>query len=182
MADRLKSISKFLSKYLRHAPQDLGLTLMTGGYVRVDDLLNACQARDFPVTLEELKACVAADEKTRYSFDDTGELIRANQGHSVEVDLQLKEQIPPDVLYHGTVERFIQSIMQTGLNKGNRHHVHLSEQLNVAQQVAARRGGKSVILEIDTKSMVKNEIKFYQSENGVWLTDSVPTNCLKEMQ
>ena len=96
--------------------------------------------------------------------------------------MQLKEQIPPDVLYHGTVERFIQSIMQTGLNKGNRHHVHLSEQLNVAQKVAARRGGKSVILEIDTKSMVKNGIKFYQSENGVWLTDSVPTNCLKEMQ
>ena len=178
---RLTSISKFLSKYLRHAPQDLGLHLLPGGYVYVDQLLAACSLKGFVISYDELIECVAADEKTRYSFDGTGDLIRANQGHSVEVDLQLKEIVPPDVLYHGTVERFMGPITATGLQKMNRHHVHLSEKIETAKVVGMRRGSEltTVILKIDSKQMHEKGIKFYQSENGVWLTDSVPSEFIQ---
>ena len=180
MSNRLTSISKFLSKYLRHAPQDLGLSLLPGGYVRVDDLIKACEIKGFPITLEELDECIANDEKTRYSYDVTGDLIRANQGHSTPVNLQLEEKIPPDILYHGTVERFLLSIGQTGLNKGQRHHVHLSEQIETARMVGSRRG-QPVILKINTKQMKEEGFKFYQSENGVWLTDEVPAKFLERL-
>ena len=184
---RLTSISKFLSKYLRHAPQDLGLHLLPGGYVYVDQLLASCQLKGFPISYDELIECVAADEKTRYSiassFDGTGDLIRANQGHSVEVDLQLQEKEPPDTLYHGTVQGFVESIVETGLNKGQRNHVHLSTELDTAKKVGVRRAGQKngivVILKVNSKQMREEGFKFYQSENGVWLTDSVPSKFLE---
>lgn len=179
--ERLTKISKFLSKYLRHAPHDLQLTLLPGGYVNVDQLLAKCQLRNFTISLEELQEVVATDEKTRYSFDVTGDLIRANQGHSVVVDLELKEEIPPDILYHGTVERFMGLITANGLDKMKRHHVHLSEKVETALQVGMRRGTEltTVVLKINSKQMHVEGHKFYKSENGVWLTDVVPPKFLE---
>ena len=126
MEKRLIRVSKYLSKYLRHSPDELGLTLQPGGWVPVDDLLAAAEEHGFPISYDELVECVETNDKRRFSFDETGDLIRANQGHSVEVDLQLEERQPPEVLYHGTVDRFLPAIMAEGLRKGNRHHVHLS--------------------------------------------------------
>src|ERR1043165_2195472 len=133
------TISKFLAKHIRHAPEDLGLTLQPGGWVSVDELLAACERVGFPISYDELIECIETNDKKRFSFDDTGDLIRANQGHSVEVDLQLERQVPPEVLFHGTVERFLASIMVNGLNKGKRHHVHLSKDIETARKVGARR-------------------------------------------
>jgi putative RNA 2'-phosphotransferase len=137
MSSRLTTVSKYLSKYLRHAPGDLGLTLHPGGWVPVDDLLAAADRGGFPITYDELVECVETNDKQRFSFDITGELIRANQGHSVEVDLQLEEREPPEILYHGRVGRYLVSIMAEGLEKGTRHHVHLTI---AVQALASRRG------------------------------------------
>ena len=116
---------------------------------------------------------IIPNTRKRFSFDDRGDLIRANQGHSVEVDLQLEEKQPPDVLYHGTVERFIPSIMEEGLKKGKRHHVHLSKDVETARKVGSRRG-KPVILQVDARKMHGEGFKFFLSVNGVWLTEAVP--------
>src|SRR6478735_2159811 len=113
--NRMVTISKFLSKHLRHAPDALGLVLQPGGWVPVDDLLSASEQAGFVISYDELIECVETSDKKRFAFDDTGDLIRANQGHSVEVDLQLEARTPPDVLFHGTVERFLASIMTEGL-------------------------------------------------------------------
>ena len=117
-------------------------------------------------------------EKRPFTFDVKVELIRANQGHSVEVDLQLEEREPPDFLYHGTVERFLPSIMEEGLIRGKRHHVHLSKDVETARKVGSRRG-KPVILTVDAGRMNRDGHKFLLSANGVWLTDSVPPGYLK---
>jgi len=170
---RLITISKYLSKYLRHAPEELGLTLQTGGWVAVDDLLAATSENRFPITFDELVEVVETSDKKRFSFDGTGESIRANQGHSVEVDLQLEEAVPPEVLYHGTVGQFLPSIMSEGLNKGRRHHVHLSKDVETACKVGSRRG-KPVILSVDARGMHREGHRFYLSANGVWLADTVP--------
>jgi putative RNA 2'-phosphotransferase len=170
---RLITVSKYLAKYLRHAPDELGLTLQPGGWVSVDDLLVAAEKHGFPITYDELVECVETNDKRRYSFDEAGDLIRANQGHSVEVDLQLEEREPPETLYHGTVERFLPSILDEGLNKGKRHHVHLSKDMVTARKVGARRG-KPVILKVDAGRMHRDGHKFFLSANGVWLTDRVP--------
>jgi putative RNA 2'-phosphotransferase len=177
MQDRLTRVSKYLSKYLRHVPEELGLTLQPGGWVPVDDLLSAAGKNGFPISYDELVECVETSDKKRFSFDDTGELIRANQGHSVEVDLQLQATVPPDVLYHGTVERFMTSIREIGLVRGNRHHVHLSKDVETARKVGARRG-KPVILTVDARRMHRDGHQFFVSANGVWLTDSVQPGYL----
>ena len=174
MARNLVTVSKILAKHLRHAPDALGLTLQTGGWVSVDDLLAASERAGFAISYDELIECVETSDKKRFSFDDTGDLIRANQGHSVEVDLQLDEKEPPDVLFHGTVERFLASIMAEGLKKGKRHHVHLSSDTETARKVGARRG-KPVILQVNAGKMHSQGLKFFLSVNGVWLTDSVPS-------
>lgn len=169
----MTTISKFLSKHLRHTPEELGLTLQPGGWVSVDDLLAASQRKGFPITYDELIECVETNDKKRFSFDESGDLIRANQGHSVEVDLQLEEQKPPEILFHGTVQRFLDSIMKEGLQKQKRHHVHLSKDILTAHKVGARRG-KPVILVVKAKEMHEAGYKFFVSANGVWLTDEVP--------
>jgi putative RNA 2'-phosphotransferase len=174
---RLISVSKFLAKYLRHAPDELGLTLQPGGWVPVDDLLAAAARQGFPISYDELVDCVETNDKQRFSFDESGDLIRANQGHSVTVDLQLEQREPPEVLYHGTVERFLPSILADGLNKGKRHHVHLSKDQETARKVGARRG-RPVLLEVDAAGMHHDGHKFFLSANGVWLTDSVPPRYL----
>jgi putative RNA 2'-phosphotransferase len=174
---RLITISKYLSKYLRHAPKDLDLTLQPGGWVPVDDLLDAAGRHGFDIDHDELIECVETSDKKRFSFDHTGELIRANQGHSVEVDLQLEQCEPPEVLYHGTVERFLTAILTEGLDRGRRHHVHLSKDVETARKVGARRG-KPVILTVDAGRMHRDGCKFFVSANGVWLTDAVPPGYL----
>ena len=179
MKDRLTTISKYLARHLRHAPEDLGLILQPGGWVPVADLLNATAKAGFSISRAELIRCVEASDKQRFSFDETGERIRANQGHSVEVDLQLEEREPPEVMYHGTVARFLPGIWAKGLNKGNRHHVHLSKDEATARKVGARRR-KPVILRVDAGRMHRDGFKFYLSANGVWLTDAVPVAYLAQ--
>jgi putative RNA 2'-phosphotransferase len=174
---RLTTVSKYLAKNLRHAPHELGLTLQPGGWVSVDDLLAAARSHGFPISYDELVECVETNDKRRYSFDGTGDLIRANQGHSVEVDLHLEEREPPEVLYHGTVERFLPSILAEGLHKGQRHHVHLSRDVETARRVGARRG-QPVVLTIDAGQMHRDGDKFFVSANGVWLTEAVPPSYL----
>jgi putative RNA 2'-phosphotransferase len=180
MNRRLVTISKFLAKHLRHTPDALGLSLQPGGWVSVDTLLVASERIGFPITYDELIECVETNDKKRFSFDDTGDLIRANQGHSVEVDLQLEERQPPEFLYHGTVERFMPSILAFGLKKGNRHHVHLSKDVETARKVGARRG-PPVILQVDAGKMHGQAYHFFVSVNGVWLTESVPAAFLTRL-
>ncbi len=177
MEKRVIRVSKYLSKHLRHSPDELGLTLQPGGWVPVDDLLAAAEEHGFPISYDELVECVETNDKRRFSFDETGDLIRANQGHSVEVDLQLEERQPPVVLYHGTVERFLPAIMAEGLRKGKRHHVHLSRDVETARKVGARRG-RPVVLKVDAGGMHRDGHTFYLSSNGVWLTDAVPPGYL----
>jgi putative RNA 2'-phosphotransferase len=174
---RSTTVSRYLSKHLRHAPHELGLTLQPGGWVPVDDLLAATRRAGFPIDYDELVEVVEASDKQRFSFDASGERIRANQGHSVEVDLQLEEAVPPGLLYHGTVERFLPSILAGGLVRGNRHHVHLSKDVETARRVGARRG-RPVILAVDAGRMHRDGHRFFASANGVWLTDAAPPGYL----
>lgn len=175
---RLVKISKYLSKHLRHQPERLGLTLAPGGWVSVDELLAACAAHQFPITRVQLEEVVATNDKQRFSFDPTRTLIRANQGHSVEVDLQLQPQVPPDVLYHGTGEKAVELILQSGLLKMSRHHVHLSRDVETARKVGIRHG-RPVVFAIAATAMYKAGFTFYCSENGVWLVDAVPPEYLQ---
>lgn len=177
MDRRMVTVSKFLAKHLRHTPEALGLDLRPGGWVPVDELLAASARVGFPISYDELIECVETNDKKRYSFDDTGELIRANQGHSVEVDLHLDEREPPELLFHGTVERFLASIMAEGLKKGKRHHVHLSADVETARRVGARRG-LPVILQVAAGQMHADGFRFFRSVNCVWLTEFVPTRYL----
>ncbi len=142
---QLVKISKFLSRHLRHAPEDLGLTLADGGWVDVAALLAACQARGVNLDREALEEVVRTSDKQRFAFDPSGTRIRANQGHSVAVDLQLEPAIPPDMLYHGTAEQSVASILTVGLQRRDRHHVHLSPTAAVALErgTAARSTGRA---------------------------------------
>lgn len=174
---RLVRTSKFLSKYLRHEPERLGLTLAAGGWVEIEALLAACRAHNFPISRQELEEVVASNDKQRFSFDETGTRIRANQGHSVEVDLQLEPASPPPVLYHGTGERSVASIEANGLRKMARHHIHLSRDIATATRVGARHG-KPIVFVIDAQAMSEAGHVFYLSANGVWLVESVPPEYL----
>jgi putative RNA 2'-phosphotransferase len=160
--------SKYLAYILRHHPEDAGLVLDQNGWVGVDDVLAALQRKDANVTMADLESTVSNCDKQRYTIRDGK--IRANQGHSLQVDLQLEAVNPPKTLYHGTKDMFVSSIMEKGLLPGERHHVHLSEDVDTAVIVASRRKGSNVIMIIDTTGM---DQKFYRSENGVWLTDHV---------
>ncbi|SRR5579875_1710382 len=174
---QLVRISKFLSKHLRHQPQRLSLTLAPGGWVDVGALLAACAAHGMPLKRAELDEVVERNSKQRFSYDETGERIRANQGHSVEVDLQLAPLAPPDTLYHGTGEHAVTAILRQGLLKMKRHHVHLSPDIPTARMVG-KRHGRPVIFQVDTATMANAGMLFYRSANGVWLTDHVPPQYL----
>lgn len=175
---RSVKISKYLSRHLRHAPDRIGIQLAPGGWVPVSELLDACQKNNFPVQLAELKEVVAQNDKQRFSFDETDTLIRANQGHSVEVDLQLEPAVPPDILYHGTGSTAVESILSQGIRKMSRHHVHLSANIQTARQVGARHGIPAV-LTVDAAAMQRGGHTFYCSANQVWLVAFVPPNYLK---
>ncbi len=174
---RSVKLSKYLSKHLRHQPERLGLNLLPGGWVAIEDLLLACIANNFPITREELNEVVINNDKKRFSFDPSERLIRANQGHSVEIDLQLEPILPPRILYHGTAKKSLDSILETGLLKMSRHHVHLSLDRETARRVGMRHG-RPVILVIDSLIMHEEGHNFYRSENGVWLVDKVPAKYI----
>jgi putative RNA 2'-phosphotransferase len=177
---RYVRISKYLSKHLRHQPERLGLELLPGGWVSVDKLLAAASANGFEISLAELQQVVATNDKQRFAFNDSGDLIRANQGHSIEIDLQLLVQTPPDTLYHGTHAKAVKAILESGLQKMSRHHVHLTTDLNMAFKVGGRRG-ESVIFAVDALSMTADGYSFYCTENSVWLVDAVPPQYLKQL-
>lgn len=165
--------SKYLSLVLRHQPDLIGIQLDDGGWVDVAVLLEACAKQGHGMTRAELDETVRTNSKQRFAFSPDGTRIRANQGHSIQVDLGYEPQTPPDVLYHGTTERFLASILKNGLQKRQRHHVHLSRDPATATAVG-RRHGRPVILRIDAARMHADGLKFYCSANGVWLTDEVP--------
>jgi putative RNA 2'-phosphotransferase len=169
--------SKFLSLVLRHDPASIGITLDDAGWTDVAELLAACAAHGVAITRDELIAIVASSDKQRFALSPDGERIRANQGHSVDIDLQLAPAEPPAVLFHGTVERVLPSIRAQGLVRGERRHVHLSADVETATRVAARRG-KPVIATVRAGAMAAAGHVFYRSDNGVWLVDHVPPEFL----
>ncbi len=174
----LTRISKFLSLVLRHEPAKAGLTLDTAGWVEVDALLRGCAEAGRPFSRQDLERVVAENDKKRFAFSEDGRRIRANQGHSVEVELAYTATPPPELLYHGTADRFIDSIQREGLRKAQRHHVHLSADRRVAIEVG-RRHGRPVVLVVAAGAMHRTGHTFFISANGVWLTDHVPPAFLK---
>lgn len=162
---------------LRHQPELIGITLDSAGWVSVSELLRACQSHGRPLTLAELHEVVARNDKQRFSLSEDGRMIRANQGHSLPVELGYSPAIPPDILYHGTVEKFLPSIRAEGLKKGARHHVHLSAEAETARRVGQRRG-KPLILKVESGRMRRQGHEFFRSANGVWLTERVPPEYL----
>ena len=170
--------SKFLSYVLRHRPESIGLVLDEAGWVRVDELLAACCSHNHAISRAELEEVVRTNDKRRFSFSPDGLKIRANQGHSVSIDLELEPLDPPELLYHGTVARFLDAIRREGLVRGKRHHVHLSADEPTARRVGQRRG-KPVVLVVEAGRMHGDGLAFYRSANGVWLTESVPPQYLR---
>ena len=170
-------LSKFLSLILRHDPGKVGLSLDEAGWVEVAELLAAMGRHGRVVSREQLLHVVETSDKKRFALSDDGKRIRASQGHSVEVELGYEPATPPEVLYHGTVDRFLASIREKGLVKGARHHVHLSADVGTATKVGGRRG-RAVVLTVDAAGMVREGIVSYVSANGVWLTEHVPARFL----
>lgn len=175
-------LSKLLSLALRHEPSVLGLSLDAGGWVDIEAVLRGLAAKAELVTYEELEAMVASSDKQRFALSANGEKIRANQGHSVSVDLGLVPRQPPPVLFHGTVDRFHESILRSGIVSGARTHVHLSSDEETAQTVARRRAGTPIILRIRALELHGAGGIFFVSENGVWLTPHVPPTFIEPHQ
>jgi putative RNA 2'-phosphotransferase len=175
---KAKNISKFLSLVLRHSPQTIQLHLDENGWAAVEALITKCAANGNAFTLPELEEVVASNDKQRFSFNETHTHIRANQGHSIAVELGLAPCEPPEFLYHGTVPKFLEAIRSGGLHKMQRQHVHLSKERDTAEKVASRRGSP-VILRVNSGLMQKDGIVFYLSDNGVWLTDHVPVTYIE---
>lgn len=168
--------SKFISRILRHYPESIAIELDEHGWARVDALI-AGIAKTRKFDMEMLEEIVRTDSKQRYSFNENKTLIRANQGHSIPVDVELEQKIPPDILWHGTGEKYVESINQIGLIPKSRLYVHLSKDIDTARTVGSRHG-KPLIYRIDTKSMSAKGYLFYLSANGVWLTKEVPVQYL----
>lgn len=168
-----KDISKLLSLVLRHQPEVLNIELDQNGWTNVDTLISKIKTKSSEFDFERLEQIVITNEKQRFAFNEDLTKIRANQGHSVQVDVELKSQLPPEFLYHGTVDKFLDGIRAEGLKKGSRLHVHLSKDLETATRVGSRRG-KPVILVVRSREMAAAGYPFYLSENGVWLCDAVP--------
>lgn len=175
---RKTKISKFLSLVLRHKPEEIGLTLEENGWVEVADLLKACENYGKPFTFGELREVVETNDKNRFAFDETGKKIRANQGHSVALEIEFEKRTPPEILYHGTAERNLGEIYANGLKKMQRHHVHLSAETETARKVGMRYG-KPVILAIRTPAMLAEGYEFFVSANDVWLVEEVPAKFLE---
>ncbi|KLT69532.1 RNA 2'-phosphotransferase [Flavobacterium sp. ABG] len=174
----IKGTSKFLSFVLRHSPETIDLKLDENGWANVDELIPQSNKHKVPLDFDLLQVVVATNDKKRFIFNEDKTKIRASQGHSINVELNLNEVVPEGFLFHGTIAACIDSIKETGLQKMSRQHVHLSKDKETAIKVGGRRG-KPVILTVDAERMQLEGFKFYLSENGVWLTDEVPARYIE---
>lgn len=170
---RDESLGRFLSLVLRHKPEAAFISLDPHGWARVEDLLEGCARAGHPLSREDLERIVRENDKQRYRFDETGERIRASQGHSVPVELELREAVPPERLYHGTASRFLESIRRQGITRQSRRQVHLSADPKAAWKVGERHG-TPVVLPVDAAAMARDGRIFWLSDNGVWLCEEVP--------
>lgn len=175
----LTNSSKFLSLILRHKPEIIGITLDEHGWARVYQVLEGIN-KTYTIDMETLEEIVRTDNKQRYSFNEDKTLIRANQGHSVNVDVELNETTPPEILFHGTGKKFVDSIDRQGLIPKSRLYVHLSKDIETAVMVGQRHG-LPVIYRIKSGEMAADGYKFYLSVNGVWLTKEVPLKYLEKI-
>ncbi len=175
----LTKTSKYLSLILRHKPETIGITLDEHGWANVDELI-AGIAKTHDCDMDILEEIVRTDEKQRYSFNEDKTLIRANQGHSIAVDVELEEAVPPEELWHGTGEKYVESIDRQGLIPKSRLYVHLSKDRDTAVKVGSRHG-KPVIYLVKAGDMSRDGYPFYLSKNGVWLTKKVPVEYLKKV-
>jgi putative RNA 2'-phosphotransferase len=170
--------SRFLSLVLRHKPETIGIQLDQEGWVDVGTLLSALAKAGKPLKPEQLQRIVETNSKKRFSFSKDGRRIRAVQGHSIQVDLKLTPALPPELLFHGTPDRFVVSILAEGIKAMDRHHVHLSQYRSEAFQVGSRRG-KAVLLSVRARQMCNDGHEFFVADNGVWLTSQVPKDYLE---
>lgn len=179
MDKRHTAISKFLSFVLRHKPREIGLELDPQGWAVIDELLAASAVHGQRISRDELDYVVAHNNKKRFAISEDGQRIRASQGHSLDVDLGYEPADPPELLYHGTADRNLDSIRKHGLLKGKRHHVHLSPDEATAR-IVGQRHGTPVVLTVRAGEMARAGFRFYVSANGVWLTDTVPYRFVDE--
>ena len=168
-----KRTSKFLSLVLRHQPEKIGLELDEAGWVNIETLLQAMAGSGNSISRDELEHVVTSNDKQRFTISEDGAMLRAKQGHSVSVDLGYQTAQPPELLCHGTPQKFVQAIQSGGLKKMNRHHVHMHPDKSLAKEVGSRRG-KPVLLMIRSGEMHRFGFEFFVTENEVWLTDHVP--------
>lgn len=175
-----KGLGKTLSYILRHHPEAFNINIDSHGWADVNEIISQMRKRGRNIDTEILDRIVRENNKQRYSYNKEKTKIRANQGHSIPVDLELLPVTPPDKLYHGTAEKFLDSICEKGILKMTRNHVHLSTDIETAFQVGSRHG-KPLILVIDTKRMADDGINFYLSENNVWLCEYVPFKYISEV-
>lgn len=179
MASNLVKLSKFLSLILRHKPETIELTLDRYGWADVAELIHLANKHNkTPLTQALLEEIVASNDKKRFAFNEDKSKIRANQGHSIAIELNLVPQTPPDILFHGTATRFIESILTQGLIAKSRQHVHLSLDKTTAIKVGSRHG-KPVVLNIWAIKMHLADFEFFRSNNGVWLTKQVPVEYIE---
>jgi putative RNA 2'-phosphotransferase len=181
MESEKKQLGRFLSLVLRHRPERIGIQLDEGGWVEVEKLLIALRQHGMAVERSTLDDVVKTNDKQRFSYNRDGSKIRANQGHSVPVNLGLEPVQPPRWLYHGTGKKYVSSIQREGLRRRTRHHVHLSIDPETARRVGQRHG-KPVIFKVWAETMNEDGHVFYRSANGVWLTESVPVRYLEPME
>ena len=179
MSTDLVKAGKYVSLLLRHRPEEAGVILDEHGWTDVEELIKKVSPK-YEITEEMLHQMAFAPDKQRYEFSEDGKKIRALHGHSVKVDMEYEVLTPPEILYHGTATRFLDSIMEQGLKKMSRQFVHLSEFTEQAEAVG-KRHGKLVILKVKSGEMYRDGIVFYKSVSGVWLTDSVPVKYLEVM-
>ena len=171
---QLTHISKFLSLVLRHQPETIDIQLDQNGWTDVNELIEKANKYGIKLDRETLNHIVETNSKKRFAFSDALDKIRASQGHSIEIELGYTNQKPPEILYHGTVEKSVQSILDTGIEKRSRQHVHLSSDSETAIKVGQRHG-KPFVFKVFADQMYNDNFQFFISDNGVWLTDNVPT-------
>ena len=179
MSKSQNRLSRTLSLVLRHDPGVIGLILDDYGWARIDELLDCLNRKGKRVDRDLLEKIVAEGDSRRFRISEDGKRVRANQGHSILIELNFEKKAPPQWLYHGTASRFIAAIEHEGLQKQSRHHVHLSGDQETARKVGVRHG-KPVVLEVAAQLMVSHGYQFFQSENGVWLVDEVPPDYLNQ--
>lgn len=175
---QVTQISKLLSFALRHQPEAIGIQLDQNGWTDVNDLIKKVNESGITLDRKLLDYVVETNSKKRFAFNDTLDKIRASQGHSVAITLGYSCQKPPEILFHGTGESSVQSILDTGLQKRNRQHVHLSTDIDTAIKVGQRHG-KAIVLKVLAEQMHRDNFEFFLSDNGVWLTEYVPVKYLK---